>query len=83
MEGDGTVVNFVSQQAIISQIWAETLNVENVKAEDDFFALGGDSIMVTIMAFKLEHAFDKMVNVDLVFDYPTLSEFTNALLTED
>ncbi len=29
----------------IAELWAETLDVERVGVEDDFFSLGGDSIL--------------------------------------
>ena len=66
----------------IAAIWAETLAVEAVKPEDNFFSLGGDSIMVTIMVMQVEQALDQMVSADLVFDAPTLKAFTEALVAE-
>ncbi|WAC49755.1 phosphopantetheine-binding protein [Asticcacaulis sp. SL142] len=64
----------------ISTIWATTLGVPSVGPDDNFFALGGDSLMVTIMAFQVEQALDVIVNADLVFDHPTLATFSKALL---
>lgn len=68
--------------AKIATIWADTLGVETVEPTDNFFGLGGDSIMVTIMAMQVEQALDVMVSADLVFDHPVLEAFTQALFAE-
>lgn len=66
----------------IAAIWVETLGVEAVSPQDNFFSLGGDSIMVTIMVMQVEQALDQMVSADLVFDAPTLEAFTAAIVSE-
>jgi len=68
--------------ATIGAIWAGTLGVESVGPEDNFFALGGDSIMVTIMVLQVEEALDLSISPDLVFDHPTLEAFMQALVPE-
>lgn len=67
---------------VISRIWAELLGVERVSLEDNFFALGGDSILVTIMALQVEEALGFMISADLVFDHPTLEGFAAAVTKE-
>jgi acyl carrier protein len=62
----------------VADIWAQALGVETVGPDDNFFTLGGDSILVTIMILQVEELFDTMVSADLVFDYPTLREFVTA-----
>jgi acyl carrier protein len=66
----------------IAGIWAETLGVEKVSGADDFFSLGGDSIMVTIMVMQVEQAFDIMINPDVVYESPTLEGFAAAIFAE-
>lgn len=68
--------------AKVSAIWAETLGVENVAPGDNFFSLGGDSIMVTIMAMQVEQTLNLMVGGDVVFDHPTLESFTQAIFAD-
>ena len=41
----------------IAEVWRKMLGVETVGREDDFIALGGDSISVMLMADELEKAF--------------------------
>jgi acyl carrier protein len=66
----------------IAAIWAETLGADSVGLDDNFFALGGDSILVTIMALQVEQALGVMVGADLVFDHPTLRDFGQAVLAQ-
>lgn len=66
--------------AQVAEIWKQALGVDAVGKSDNFFALGGDSILVTIMVLQVEEMFDTMVSADLVFDYPTLGEFVEAAL---
>ena len=62
----------------VAEIWTQALGVESVGPDDNFFALGGDSILVTIMVLQVEEQFDIMVSADLVFDHPTLRGFVDA-----
>jgi polyketide synthase PksJ len=63
----------------ITRIWKEVLATDNVAASDNFFSLGGDSVMVTIMALQVEQVLGVLVGADLVFDHPTLEGFTKAI----
>lgn len=63
----------------IAAIWADSLGVERVQRTDNFFELGGDSVMVTIMTLQVEQALETMLNVDIVFDHPTLGEFVASV----
>ena len=67
----------------IGAIWADILSVPSVSPTDNFFGLGGDSIMVSIMALQVEHALDVMVPLDMVFDTQDLGEFTKAVLAAE
>ncbi len=69
----------VSRLNQIAAIWVQTLGVEAVGPDDNFFSLGGDSIMVTMMVLQVEELFDTMISADLVFDHPTLSQFVAAI----
>ena len=63
----------------VTRIWKEVLGVDDVSRSDNFFSLGGDSVMVTIMALQVEQTLGVVVSADVVFDYPTLEEFTTAV----
>jgi acyl-CoA synthetase (AMP-forming)/AMP-acid ligase II len=61
--------------------WAEILQVEQVGIHDDFFALGGDSLLATRV---LGHVFDithLKVEVSRFFEAPTVAEVAHHLET--
>ncbi|HEX6373984.1 MAG TPA: amino acid adenylation domain-containing protein [Longimicrobium sp.] len=56
----------------LAEIWAEVLHVERVGATDDFFALGGHSLLLMRMAARLQAVFGLEVSIRTVFALPTL-----------
>lgn len=57
----------------IALIWQEVLGVEQVGVEDDFFALGGDSLLATRVVTRIQEAFNLEVSVRNIFEAPKLS----------
>ena len=43
---------------MIAEVWQEVLGVERVGVHDDFFALGGDSLLATRIVVRLRDALD-------------------------
>ena len=67
-----------AEQAV-AKIWAETLGVERVGADDNFFALGGDSILSIRVSTRLRAAFGTDVSPQAVFTHPTVAALAAAL----
>ena len=66
-------------EATLCRLWAELLRVPAVGADDDFFALGGDSLTATQLATLVSKEFDVDASVALVFDIPVLGAQAAAL----
>jgi acyl carrier protein len=64
---------------VLSSIWAEILDCEQVGANDDFFALGGHSLMGTALIAQLRDAFQLEIPLRLLFDHPTVAKLATAL----
>ncbi|MCE5292590.1 MAG: amino acid adenylation domain-containing protein, partial [Nocardiaceae bacterium] len=60
-------------EEIVAGIFAEVLGAERVGADDDFFALGGNSLLATGVVARLGSAFDARVPVRLLFEAPAVS----------
>ena len=60
--------------ARVSAIWKEVLSLDQVSLEDDFFDLGGHSLMATQMIADVRDAFDITLTVKDIFTNPTLAE---------
>lgn len=64
---------------IIGKIWEEELGIQNVTAEDDFFQLGGHSMIAIRVIDKIKNVTGKDLPLSLLFEYTTLQSLTNAL----
>ncbi|MDE1675555.1 AMP-binding enzyme, partial [Nocardia gipuzkoensis] len=55
-------------EEIVATVYAEVLGVERVGADDDFFALGGNSLLATQVAARIGAALDARVPVRVLFE---------------
>ncbi|MBS2032792.1 MAG: amino acid adenylation domain-containing protein [Deltaproteobacteria bacterium] len=60
-------------------IWAELLELDRVGALDNFFALGGTSLLAVRTAARLEREAGLRVAVPLIFEHPTAASLAQAL----
>ncbi|HVH13683.1 MAG TPA: phosphopantetheine-binding protein [Longimicrobium sp.] len=60
-----------TEQAL-AQIWADVLQVERVGATDDFFALGGHSLLLMRLAARVQAGFGVELSIRAVFAHSTL-----------
>ncbi|MFK0180549.1 amino acid adenylation domain-containing protein [Streptomyces xanthochromogenes] len=65
----------------VAEIWATMLGAERVGVRDNFFALGGDSLMAMRAVVRLRQALEVEVPIRVLFDSPTLEE--TAQVVED
>ncbi|MCM3804719.1 non-ribosomal peptide synthase/polyketide synthase [Streptomyces sp. DR7-3] len=63
----------------VARVWAEVLQVDRAGAMDDFFALGGDSILAIRVASRLRTAFGAEVTPRALFTHTTVAELAAAL----
>ncbi|WP_425301913.1 amino acid adenylation domain-containing protein, partial [Nocardia farcinica] len=59
-------------EEIVADIFADLLGVERLGVDDDFFALGGNSLVATQVAARLSKALDTEVGVRTLFEAPTV-----------
>ncbi len=59
----------------IAEIWAATLKVEQVRPEDSFFDLGGDSMMLMMVLSRVREEFNVELAQNSVFRSPSLQDF--------
>jgi amino acid adenylation domain-containing protein len=63
----------------LERLWREVLGRPGVTPEDDFFALGGDSILAMRLLGRLEEELGLPVPLAVVFQSPTLRETADAV----
>ncbi|MCL6494720.1 MAG: amino acid adenylation domain-containing protein, partial [Ignavibacterium sp.] len=76
-----TVEDGNKAQALIDEIedklikvWKEILNVDHIKLNDNFFDLGGDSILLGRLQIKLKQNLGEEISVVDLFAYPTIAQ---------
>jgi acyl carrier protein len=64
----------------VAAIWADLLGVERVGRHDDFFRLGGNSLLATRLVFRITREMDVELSVSDVFEKRELSLLAQHLL---
>ncbi|WP_431602691.1 condensation domain-containing protein, partial [Mycobacterium mantenii] len=59
-------------EKIVAEVFGEVLGVDRVGLDDDFFALGGDSLIATQVSARLQSALGRDVSVRYLFEAPTV-----------
>jgi non-ribosomal peptide synthetase component F len=67
-----------TEQAV-AQAWSEVLEIPAPRGSDDFFALGGRSLLALKVASRLRAHLGREVPLGLLFSHPTLASLAAAL----
>jgi amino acid adenylation domain-containing protein len=63
----------------IADIWKQTLKIEQIGIRDNFFDLGGDSLLLIKVRSRLQDVFQKELSVVELFRYPTIQSLAAYL----
>ena len=63
----------------VVQIWQEVLGIEQVGVHDNFFDLGGHSLLVVSVQSKLRELLGREISVIDMFRYPTIRSLVHSL----
>ncbi|MCX4715097.1 amino acid adenylation domain-containing protein [Streptomyces virginiae] len=63
----------------LAEIWADVLSVDRVGLDDDFFDLGGHSMLATQVVARSKEQFGVAMTLRIFFDLPTVRELAAAL----
>ncbi len=66
-------------EEIVAGVWAEMLRLKEVGVEANFFELGGHSLLALRMVSRLQSAFQIELEVDAVFEAPTVSSLAAVI----
>ncbi|RMF30774.1 MAG: non-ribosomal peptide synthetase, partial [Chloroflexi bacterium] len=66
-------------ERIIAQVWQEVLQIEKVGVHDNFFDLGGHSLLMVQVHNRLQQAFGQDLSIVELFRYPTISTLAEYL----
>ena len=66
----------------IAEVWRELLKVERVGARDNFFDLGGHSLLIVTLQGRLAAVFDRPLRIVDLFRFPTVESLARHLTAE-
>lgn len=83
---EDSVMDIVAPRSEVEQtlceIWSELLDlpVDNVSVNNDFFALGGDSLKSTKLSFMISEAFNRPISVSTLFRHRTIEAMAHLIV---
>ncbi|MBL4672036.1 MAG: KR domain-containing protein, partial [Arenicella sp.] len=79
-------VKYATADTEISQglaaIWADALGVSPIGVDDDFFELGGNSLLSLQVAMKIQKQHGHQYGIDVFLTRPTIREFEDYILQQ-
>lgn len=73
----GKILNPIQQQ--VADIWKDTLNLENVGLSDDFFKLGGSSLIATEILGEIYRKFKIELPLHVFLEEPTVEKLSQRI----
>lgn len=77
--GDGHVPPATALEARLRDIWEEVLGLEGIGVNDDFFDLGGQSILAARLMQRLKQAFDVEFGIAVLFEARTIARLATLV----
>ncbi|MGN9810962.1 amino acid adenylation domain-containing protein [Micromonospora sp. BQ11] len=78
-ERESFVAPRTETERALAEIWTKLLNVERVGVHDDFFVLGGHSLLVASLATEVQAAWDVSLMLPMVFQNRTLETLAQVI----
>ncbi|MFE7131598.1 phosphopantetheine-binding protein [Streptomyces sp. NPDC057638] len=66
-------------RGFLTTLWEETLGMEAIGPDENFFDLGGDSMAATSISVGIRKHTGRETPIRLIFDHPTVAELAVAL----
>jgi len=66
----------------VTKIWRELLGIEQIGINDDFFELGGNSLLGTQLVSRLRTTFNAELPLKILFETPTVNGIVKAIENE-
>ena len=64
---------------ILRYMWENALEIEGIEDNDNFFILGGDSMLASIVTLSIAEAIVSDISLLDLYENPTLKQFANLV----
>ena len=84
----GTINNILEIDSLtdierkLAEIWIDVLKVHNIKPDDNFFDIGGNSILSAFIVYKIEACFKVKFNIKSFFENPHINKLAKLIDNE-
>jgi amino acid adenylation domain-containing protein len=82
-ETDGEQRALTPVEYVVSRVWAEVLNLRQVGSGDNFFRLGGHSLLVMQVTSRVREIFQLDLPLRTLFEAPTVELFSEQLIQHE
>jgi amino acid adenylation domain-containing protein len=69
------------EEEIIAALFANVLGLEQVSIDDNFFQIGGHSMLAMLLVARVRSVLFLEVPVQVLFDKPAVADFANAIIS--
>ncbi len=80
---DEIISNVMATKPVIehrlAEVWSEEFGKQDIGRNDDFFALGGDSLMAIRIGIRARELFNFDVTLRMLFEQPTIAELADYI----
>jgi thioesterase domain-containing protein/acyl carrier protein len=66
----------------LTEIWQKVLGIQSISVRDNFFDLGGNSLLAVRLFEQIEKVFNKNIPSAVIFQAPTIEQLTDILCKE-
>jgi len=70
-------------EKLLTKIWEEVLKVKNIGVNDNFFDIGGHSLLAVQIVTKIENKTGKKFPIAVLFEHPTVKQLNEFIQKED
>ncbi len=70
---------FTPTEMIIYNIWSEAMKIEEISTTDNFFEIGGNSLLAISVFSKIESAFNVDLGLRVFFDSPRIKDLAEVI----
>jgi amino acid adenylation domain-containing protein len=63
----------------LTELWKELLNISNLSITDNFFDIGGNSLLAIRLITKIQDSLDVNLDIVKIMEYPNIKVFANYL----
>jgi amino acid adenylation domain-containing protein len=77
----GSVAPRNDLERVLSEIWMDVLGLQRVGMDDNFFALGGNSMLMVLLFTRIRQRLGQRIGLTTVLSSPTIAEQARSLMS--